>query len=141
MKSRIDDIPKLKTEATRIDGHIFNQACLALSRLDNPLRIKLPGLRGMDILMDGQAWACVDRSLYDLPVLAWTDFVLNDRRSLHEPVDCVLHFYHIHADLIGDTILDAVHRELTLRLRRFRDDHIRNASEAEQTIYSLNLRR
>jgi len=141
MKSRIDDVPKLKTETTWIDGSIYNQARLALLRLDDPLRIKLPGLRGMDILMDGQAWVCVDRSLYDLPVLAWTDFVPGDRDTLQAPVECTLYFYHIHADLIGDTILEAVHRELTNRLRQFRDDHIRNSDNAKPMISRPDWRR
>lgn len=141
MKSRIDDVPKLKTEPTWIDGSIYNQARLALIRLDDPLRIKLPGLRGMDILMDGQAWVCVDRSLYDLPVLAWTDFAPRDRNTLHTPVECLLHFYHIHADLIGDTILEALHRELTSRLRQFRDDYLRDTSAPEPLISQLNQRR
>ena len=141
MKSRIDDVPKLKTETTWIDGNIYNQARLALLRLDDPLRIKLPGLRGMDILMDDQAWVCVDRSLYDLPVLAWTDFVPQDRSRLQSPIKCLLHFYHIHADLIGDTILDAANRELTNRLRQFRDDHIRNSDNSEPMIRRLDQRR
>ena len=141
MKSRIEDVPKLKTETTWIDGTIYNQARLALLRLEDPLRIKLPGLRGMDVLMDAQAWVCVDRSLYDLPVLAWTDFVPVDRNKLQTPVECLLHFYHIHADLIGDTILEAVHRELSKRLRQFRNDHIKNSNDSEQMICRLDQRR
>jgi len=141
MKSRIDDVPKLKTEPTMVTGPVFNQARLALLRLENPLRIKLPGLRSMDILMDGQAWVCVDRSLYDLPVLAWTDFAHEDRNNLHSPVNCLLHFYHIHADLIGDTILEAVNKELTKRLREYRDSHIGNSGKPEQRICWLDMRK
>jgi len=118
MKSRIEDVPKLKTEPAQIEGPLYNQARLALLRLKNPLRLKLPGLRGMDVLLDSQAWVCVDRTLYDLPVLAWTDFDHTKRDSLHKPTRCLLHYYHIHADLIGNTILETVSRELGKRLRR-----------------------
>lgn len=118
MKSRIEDVPKLKTELTEISGPLYNQGRLALLRLENPLRLRLPGLRGMDVLLDTHAWVCVDRTLYDLPVLAWTDFKQTEREGLHQPVRCLLHYYHIHADLIGDSILATVARELGKRLRK-----------------------
>ena len=118
MKSRIEDVPKLKTEPSQIEGPLYNQARLALLRLENPLRLKLPGLRGMDVLLDSKAWVCVDRTLYDLPVLAWTDFDRSEHNSLHKPTRCLLHYYHIHADLIGNTILETISRELGKRLRR-----------------------
>jgi len=130
MKSRIDDVPKLKTESTQIEGHLYNQVRLALLRLESPLRLKLAGLRGMDILIDSQAWICVDRSLYDLPVLAWTDFTHQGRDGLHSPTRCLLHYYHIHADLIGDTILETIRRELGKRLREFRDEHVNKTTPA-----------
>jgi len=140
MKSRIDDVPKLKTESTKIDGHLYNQVRLALLRLESPLRLKLAGLRGMDILIDGRAWVCVDRSLYDLPVLAWTDFIHKGRDGLHSPTRCLLHYYHIHADLIGDTVLDTIKRELGKRLKQFRDQHVKNQLNLEP-VYRLDQRR
>lgn len=117
MKSRIEDVPKLKTDPSSIEGAYFNQARLALLRLENPLRLKLPGLRGMDIIIDDQAWVCVDRTLYDLPVLAWTDFDYSERSGLYDAVSCMLHYYHIHADLITDTVLSTVSKELAKRVK------------------------
>jgi hypothetical protein len=117
MKTRIENVPKLKTERMLIDGARFNQVRLGLLRLENPLRIKLTGLRGMDIILDNNAWVCVDRTMYDLPVLAWTDFDYAGRNALHEPVHCQLHFFHIHADLIIETVLATMTSVLTQLLK------------------------
>jgi len=100
-----------------IDGARYNQVRLGLLRLENPLRLKLTGLRGMDIILDDTTWVCVDRTMYDLPVLAWTDFENSNRNGLHEPVHCQLHFYHIHADLIIETVLATMTSVLTQLLK------------------------
>lgn len=120
MKTRIENVPKLKTERMLIDGARYNQVRLGLLRLENPLRIKLTGLRGMDIILDNTAWVCVDRTMYDLPVLAWTNFENTQRNGLHEPVHCQLHFYHIHADLIIETVLATMTSVLTQMLKNKR---------------------
>ena len=117
MKTRIENVPKLKTERMLIDGSRYNQVRLGLLRLENPLRLKLTGLRGMDIILHNTAWVCVDRTMYDLPVLAWTDFESSRRQGLHEPVQCCLHFYHIHADLIIETVLATTTSVLTQLLK------------------------
>jgi len=117
MISTIKDIPKLRSELTMIDGTHYNNIRLALSRLGNPLRVKLPGLRGMDILIDDNAWVCVDRTLYDLPVLAWTEFDRSERQGLHDPLPCMLHFYHMHADMISSTVLKTAYKQLLKMLK------------------------
>lgn len=116
MKSRIEDVPKLRTVSTEIESIRFNQVRLGLIRLGGPIRMKLPGLRGMDVIIDGQAWVCVDRTLYDLPVLAWTDFRSEHRNGIHEPVQCLLHYYHVHADLITETVLATIVSVLAERM-------------------------
>lgn len=105
MKTHIDDVPKLRTEATYIEGQRYNQVRLGLLRLGGPIRLPLPGLRGMDLIIDARSWVCVDRTLYDLPILAWTDFNHRQRVGLHEKVSCLLHYYNVHADLITETVL------------------------------------
>jgi hypothetical protein len=140
MKSRIEDVPKLKTEPSHIEGPLFNQARLALLRLENPLRLRLPGLRGMDVLLDAQAWVCVDRTLYDLPVLAWTNFDQSNRGGLHKPVRCLLHYYHIHADLISRTILETVNRELNKRLRQYREEKTQVNGNDNSKVIPINNR-
>jgi hypothetical protein len=116
MKSRIDEVPKLNTRSDTVDGRSYNQVLLALRRLKGPLRLTLPGLRGMDLLLDREAWVCVDRTLYDLPVLAWTDFEPASRRAIHEVVPCLLHYYHVNAELIAESVLATAAREIQKRL-------------------------
>ena len=117
MRSRLNDIPILKTIHSHMEASYYNQVCKALQRLGNPLRIELINLRGLDILIDNEAWVCVDRTMSDLPALAWTAFKPNQREGLHLPVPCELRFYHNHADLICGTVLDLVDRNISERLK------------------------
>jgi hypothetical protein len=117
MSTRLDDVPVIKIKTVDIDAAVFNRVRLALLRLENPLRLSLPGLRGMDVLLDGQNWVCVDRTLYDLPVLAWTGFETAGRSALHAPVGAKLHYYHIHANVLSETVLNTIDWLLQERLR------------------------
>ena len=121
MRSRLSDAPILKTTPTYIEAMYYNRVRLALSRIDNPIRIELINLRGLDIVIDDEVWACVDRTLNDLPIFAWTDFEYGARNNLFEPVACQLRFYHNHADLICGTVLDLINRNLDSRLSRLQE--------------------
>jgi len=123
MKSRLNDVPILKTTPTCIEAMYYNRVRIALSRIDNPLRIELINLRGLDIIIDDEVWVCVDRTLNDLPIFAWTDFENNVRKNLFEPIACRLRFYHNHADLICGTVLDLINRNLDARLTRLQEQN------------------
>ena len=123
MKSRLNDVPILKTTPTCIEAMYYNRVRIALSRIDNPLRIELINLRGLDIIIDDEVWVCVDRTLNDLPIFAWTDFENNFRKNLFEPIACRLRFYHNHADLICGTVLDLINRNLDARLTRLQEQN------------------
>ncbi len=118
MELRIDNIPTLHTEITRIDAQLYNSIRLGLRRTTLPLRLPLTGLRGMDMMLDHSTWICIDRTFYDLPVLAWSDFQPWDRHSLQDPVRCQLRYYHVHADFIVDTVLRAATTALRARIAR-----------------------
>lgn len=94
----------------------YNRVCIALTRIENPLRLELINLRGLDIVIDDDAWICVDRAIGDFPTMAWTGFERNKRNALYEPVPCELRLYHSHAELICGTVLDLVYRRLTKQL-------------------------
>ncbi len=121
MRSRLSDVPILKSAPTCIEAMYYNRVRIALSRIGNPLRIELINLRGLDIVIDDEAWVCVDRTLNDLPIFAWTDFEYGARENLFEPIACRLRFYHNHADLICGTVLDLVNRNLDVRLSRLKE--------------------
>lgn len=123
MRSRLSDVPILKTTPTIIEAMYYNRVRIALSRIDNPLRIELINLRGLDIVIDDEVWVCVDRTLNDMPIFAWTDFEYSARNNLFEPITCRLRFYHNHADLICGTVLDLIYRNLDARLSRLQEQN------------------
>ena len=64
-------------------------------------------MRTLDFLLDEETWIIVDRSLNDIPVMAWLDFETKDR-SLHEPLNCTLNLYHVHATIIQPRVIEAM---------------------------------
>lgn len=120
---RLNDLPATKMQDTLVDASRYNRARLALLRVGVPLRLELPNLRDMDLLIDKKLWVCIDRTLQDYPVVAWTDFHNGARASLHEPVPCKLKFYHPHANLIVDTVLRTMDKLLAARLAHFTQSH------------------
>jgi len=135
MKSRLNDIPIIKSVPSYVGATHFNRVRLSQLRLDPSLRLELFSLRGLDIIIDDDAWVCIDRTLGDLPVLAWTDFDKNRRTGLHQPVPCKLRFYHNHADLICGTVLDDLGRILERRLSKLR------YKSSRKVIYLRRIRR
>jgi hypothetical protein len=106
----------LRSLPKRLEAAYYNRVRLALSRLGRPLRVALPQHRGLEAILDNDAWVCVDTTRDDLPVLAWRAFGTRVRESLHEPVDCRLELYHWHAGLIMGTALEALDTALRARL-------------------------
>lgn len=116
IKARLNDIPVYERASVSIEAPVFNQVRLALLRLSNPLRCSLRSLRGLDVLLTDDIWVCVDRTLNDVPVLAWTDFQTKDRATLHEPIKCEVRYYHAHAHMIVSTLLADLAFELDAQL-------------------------
>ena len=117
-KSRLNEIPTLKSLPGSVQAARFNRVRLALHRLENPMRIELTGLRSMDFILEDQVWAIVDRNLNDIPVVAWTDF--EPRNTLHQPIPCTMRVYHLHADVIIEQALQKLDDILDTRLKQQR---------------------
>lgn len=129
MKSRLDDVPVLKSKSSTVDAAHFNTIRLGLLRLGAPLRYQIPELRGLDILMDDQLWLCVDRTLDDLPVIAWKDFDVAGRAGLDQPIPCTMLYFHAHGDVIVDKVLDFIASKLDRLIHADLDvdaDNVRN---------------
>jgi hypothetical protein len=107
MKSYLNDIPVYQRLETTVKAEHFNLVKIALKRLGSPIRLELPKLRTLDFLLDEETWIIVDRSLNDIPVMAWLDFETKDR-SLHEPLKCRLNLYHAHATIIHSRVIEAM---------------------------------
>jgi len=113
-RSRLNELPILKSRPIAVEAERYNRVRLALRRLDNPLRLELPKLRSLDFILEDHLWAIVDRDLNDIPVVAWTDFA--QRTALHRPVSCTLRYYHAHADAVIDKALLKLDQILNARL-------------------------
>lgn len=72
----------------------------------------------MSLLIDEREWVLVDSSLYDMPIVAWTDFQDAGRTALHEPVSCTVRDYHQGAAKIRNKALQLMAEELEARLQR-----------------------
>lgn len=112
MMSRLPDLPILSAYPDEIPAEQYNRVRLALRRLPNPIRLRLEGLRHLDIIIDDDSWVCVDRVLNDMPVIAWTEFDTQHRAGLHEPVRCKLTYYHAYAGLVVKKALVALTHQL-----------------------------
>ena len=117
MSIRLDDVPIYESKIIEIPSKYFNRIRLGQIRLQGPLRLELAGLRDIDVILEDNAWICIENSLSDLPVLAWTDFEVDKRNSLNEPVRCKLCLYNIHADLITETALKTIYELIDYRLQ------------------------
>lgn len=116
MPSRLDDLPVFEIRQVTIRAEDYNLVQIALKRLGTPLRIELPGLRTLDLVLEKDTWIVIDRSLNDIPVLAWLDFHTAHRQALHEAITCERRSYHTHALLIIDKVIEAMHLILGERL-------------------------
>jgi hypothetical protein len=100
----IRSVPKL------IEAACYNRVRLALKRISNPLLVVLPRLQ-VEVNLDDKSWVCQRPEEGSMLMMAWTDFEVH-RPSLHEPVPCTLHLYHMHSGLL----MGIVPEELTLEL-------------------------
>lgn len=117
MKSRLPDVPVLRSSPSVIAASQFNCIRIALLRIGTPLQLVAPGMRGFEIYLDRDVWVCVDRNLNHRPMLAWTEFARPERPSLCDPVACMVYYYHAYGHVIVKTILNDVERKLGERLR------------------------
>lgn len=113
-RTRLDELPVLRSRPESVDAARYNRVRLALHRLGNPLRIELPELRSLDFILEDDVWAIVDRDFNDIAVVAWTDF--EHRSTLHQPIRCTLRYYHAHADAVIETALQQLNEILDARL-------------------------
>lgn len=108
MKSKLEDLPTFETRRISVKAIHYNLVQVALKRLGEPLRFALPKLRTLDLHLERDAWIVVDKSLNDIPVMAWVDFDAAKRSSLHKDIPCTLKIYHSHAGILIKKIMEAM---------------------------------
>lgn len=112
MYTRHLEIPVYEFRQTELDATLYNAVRLGLKRIDSTIRLQLTGLRTLELILQDDAWIVVDRALNDMPVIAWSQFERSDELSLHQPIQCGLRLFHIHATLVLERILDETQQTL-----------------------------
>ena len=126
MSGRLDDIPVYELADTSVTAATYNLVQIAFNRLGESIEIPLTGLRRLELILDRDAWIVVDHDMNDIPILAWTDFKVGGRSTLHEPVPCLLKTYHMHANVILERVSEFMEQELAARIAA-----LQNACEIE----------
>lgn len=122
MRLRLDELPRYSSRTCLLSPSIYNRVRLGILRLESPLRFALPGLRTLEMVLEDDAWVCVDAGLSDYPILAWVEFQGADRSALHTPVPCRLFTYHAHAELIEPQVLEKTENVVNHRLRKWSEE-------------------
>jgi hypothetical protein len=118
MYERLRDVPVLAQYPSRIPAPVWNAWRRYWRQEHRQTCFGLQELPPMSLLLDEREWVLVDSSLYDLPVLCWSDFRDEGRAALHEPVPCTVRQYHQGAAKIRDKALVLMAEELEARLRK-----------------------
>ena len=108
MYTRLNDIPVLELRDSSVAALHFNHVQVALKRINHSLRYPIPRLKHLDLILEKDAWIIVDRVLNDIAVAAWTNFAIEHRGNLHQPIQCELRLYHANAGMILERTLDAM---------------------------------
>ncbi len=108
MYTRHNEIQQLHSEKTEIQAVYFNHVQMALKRLGRQIRFKIPTLKHLDLILQSDAWVVVDTVLNDMPIIAWSDFIIDHRDALHQPIACEIRYYHFAADKIMSRTLEAM---------------------------------
>lgn len=118
MYERLRDCPALSEYSYRMPAEAWNIWRRYWMHQRQPTCFGLEALPPMSLLLDEREWVLVDSSLYDMPVLSWTDFQDKGRTALHEPVPCTVREYHQGAAKIRNKALQLMAEELAARLRQ-----------------------
>jgi hypothetical protein len=97
-----------KRPAEQVLATHYNHVQRALKKLGTEIRLQIPKLKHLDLILQKNAWIVVDRVLNDLPIVCWTEFEVQHRNNLHEPIHCELRLYHYAAEMILGRTLEAM---------------------------------
>ncbi|MGD8483987.1 MAG: hypothetical protein PVJ63_09690 [Thioalkalispiraceae bacterium] len=106
--TRHNEVPILRQHDSKVNASYYNHVQVALHRLGEQIRFRIPGLKHLDLILQKDAWIVVDRVLNDLPVVGWTNFQVAHRENLHEPIKCEIRYWHAAATMIKARTLEAM---------------------------------
>jgi len=109
--SRIGDVPYYAQRDAKVDAKLYNTWLRAKRHLKLPMRWPLVDYSGFVMIVEDEAWVCVDQSNNDFPVLAWIEFEDQCRDALHLPIKCKLNYYHVAATKVRAHSLELMQQE------------------------------
>ena len=118
MYERLHDYPALDEFPSHVPAPVWNAWRRYWLHEHRETCFGLEELPPMSLLLEEREWVLVDSSLYDLPILCWSDFKDEGRVALHEPVPCTVRQYHQGAAKIRERALLLMADELSARLRK-----------------------
>ncbi len=124
MYTRHLDVPVYEYRDILLDAALYNAVKLSLKRVDDTLRIRLTGLKTLDLILQEDAWIVVDRAFNDVPVIAWNQFERSNELSLHRPVSCELRLFHAHGGILLERILSETESTLKGMLKQQGNHHV-----------------
>ena len=71
MYDRLDDVPVYALRQGKVSATHYNHVQLALKRLGDQIRLRIPKPKYPDLFLQKNAWIIVDRVLNDVPVIAF----------------------------------------------------------------------
>ena len=110
MDERLADMPVMAQRPSLIDAKIFNLWRRYRQRSHSAQRFRLAGLKSLRFIAADTYWVVADSANYDAPVIAWIEFDIAGRSSLHEPVPCKINYYHFAASAVRAKALDLMNR-------------------------------
>lgn len=110
--TRHNEVPVLNTRAGKVEAHYFNHVQTALKRHGPQIRLRIPGLKHLELILQRDAWIVVDLALHEFPILCWTRFESFHRDNLHEPVKCEVRYFHYASSMIYNRTLDGMEQML-----------------------------
>ena len=134
--TRHNEVPTLREHDATVDANYYNHVLVALKRLGKQIRFRIPKLKHLDLILQKDAWVVVDRALYDYPIVAWTEFEVKGRDTMHEPIKCKIRYFHVNATMIKARTLDAMEMLLGEELA----DKITNNELEEATVIPFRNR-
>ena len=108
MYTRHLEVPVYSSFEGSVHAIHYNHVVATLKRTHNDVRLAIPRLRTLDLILQPDAWILVDRSLNDIPVVAWSDFDTASRDNLHQPVSCQVRLFHAHGNIVMERVLEAM---------------------------------
>lgn len=98
--TRHNEILILNRRPGKMEAHYFNHVQAALRKFGPQIRLRIPGLKHLELLIQRDAWVVVDLVLSEYPVLCWTNFEVKSRENVHDPIQCEVRYFHYASSMI-----------------------------------------